>query len=97
MNTVKIDNKEYPCRVTCGAMVRFKRLTGKDVSEINPGDISDMMALMYCSVASACAHDKIPFEMEFLDFADSISPDDLKAYTSANTTEMDESQKKNTK
>lgn len=36
MNVVKIKlgDKEYPCRVTMGAMVRFKNETGKDMSRL---------------------------------------------------------------
>ena len=34
MNKVIICAKEYPSRVTMGAMIDFKRETGKDVNEI---------------------------------------------------------------
>ena len=43
-----------PCRVTMGAMVRFKRASGRDVSEISKNDVSDMVLFMWCCVASAC-------------------------------------------
>ena len=35
--TISIDGKEYPCRPTMGAMLRFKEQTGKDISEISGG------------------------------------------------------------
>lgn len=31
MKKIKIKGQEYPCRVTMGAMVRFKRESGKDI------------------------------------------------------------------
>ena len=34
MNKVILYGKEYPNRVTMGAMIDFKRETGKDVNEI---------------------------------------------------------------
>lgn len=31
---IKVGDKEFPCRVTMGAMVRFKNESGKDVSKL---------------------------------------------------------------
>ena len=76
----KIDGKEYPCRQTMGAMLRFKQETGKEVTEIG-GNLSDICAYLFCCVASACKKDNVPFDMSLLDFADSITPDDLNQWT----------------
>ena len=42
---VTIDGQEYPCRPTMGAMLRFKRETGKEVNEIT--GLSDWIAYLY--------------------------------------------------
>ena len=38
MIEVKINGKSYPCRPTMGAMLRFKKETGKEVTEISNGN-----------------------------------------------------------
>lgn len=77
---IKIDGQEYPCRQTMGAMLRFKQETGKEVTEIG-GNLSDICAYLFCCVASACKKDNVPFDMSLMDFADSITPDDLNQWT----------------
>lgn len=46
MKKITIKGKEYPCRITMGAMVRFKRESGKDVSEISKSDVSDLVLFL---------------------------------------------------
>ncbi len=75
-----IDGKAYPCRQTMGAMLRFKKETGKEVNEIGEG-MSDLCAYLYCCTASACKKDGVEFKMSLLDFADSLTPEDLTAWT----------------
>lgn len=65
-----------------GAMLRFKRETGKDITAIT-GEVSDMCVLLYCCLVSACNADKVEFNMSLDDFADSVSPDDLNAWQEA--------------
>ena len=64
-------------------MLRFKKETGKEVTEMENGSFSDMCAYLYCCVASACAADKVPFKMSLMDFADSLSPEDMTAWANA--------------
>lgn len=80
MRELTISEKSYPCRVTMGAMVRFKRAAGKDVSEIGEKDVSDLILFMWCCVVSACKADGVAFDMEFEDFADRMEPDTLGAF-----------------
>ena len=77
--SITINGKAYPCRQTMGAMLRFKRETGKELTEVG-NNLSDMCTYLYCCVASACKHDKIPFDMELIDFADSLSIDDITSW-----------------
>lgn len=89
---IKIDGKAYPCRQTMGAMLRYKQETGKEVTELG-NNLSDMCAYLYCCVASASKHDGVKFDMSLLDFADSLTPDDLNAWVasiSGNTAQADD-------
>lgn len=79
---ITINGKAYPCRQTMGAMLRFKQETGKEITATD-GGLSDMCTYLWCCVASACKVDGVPFDMPLIDFADSISPEDMKAWTDA--------------
>lgn len=72
--------KGYPCRITMGAMVRFKRATGRDVSQMNTGDITDLARFLYCCIQSACKADDIAFDIAFDDFIDLIEPTALQNF-----------------
>ena len=52
MKQITVYGKEYPMRMTMGAMLRFKRETDRDVSEIGT-DVSLMVIFLFCCVASA--------------------------------------------
>lgn len=88
--TVTIGEASYPCRMSMGAMLRFKRETGKEVSEIKEGSISDMAVLLYCCVASACNAEHKPFNLSLEDFCDAISSDDMSTMTAAIQGEAEE-------
>lgn len=94
MKTITINGKEYPCRVTMGAMLRFKRETGKDVSEICQSDVSDLLTLLWCCVASACAGDGVSFKMGLMDFADRIEPETLTGFYTSMEKEPADPEKK---
>lgn len=80
MMTIKINGKEYPCRVTMGAMLRFKRETGRDVNQIGEGDVSDLVTFLWCCMASASKADGVEFGMSLMDFADRIAPDTITEF-----------------
>lgn len=77
---LKVGGKEYPCRVTMGAMVRFKHATGKDVSQLDQGDIGELVQFIYCCVQSASKADGVTFDTDFETFADLLEPDSLTAF-----------------
>lgn len=64
-----------------GAMVRFKRETGRDVSTIQSGDLSDLALLLWCCVKSACNADGVGFEDSFELFSDSLDAEALQGFT----------------
>ena len=75
---IVIKGQEYPCRLTLGAMHRFKRMTGKDVTTLTEGDVDDMITLIYCCTQSACGADGVAFALTIDDFADCLELDSMK-------------------
>ena len=59
MKAVEINGKQYPCRITMGAMLRFKRETGKDVTQMNTSDVAELITLLWCCIVSASKADAI--------------------------------------
>ena len=78
MKRIRINGEEYPVRMTMGAHLRFKRETGRVISEVKADDVADMVVLMWCCVASACKADGIAFTLSLEVFADSLDPASLK-------------------
>lgn len=79
---ITINGKTYPCRQTMGAMLRFRRETGREITDTD-GGLSDMCTYLWCCVASASKADGVDFGMSLMDFADSVSPQDMQEWTSA--------------
>lgn len=77
---VTINGKAYPCRQTMGAMLRFKQEAGKEITEID-GGLSDMCTFLWCCVVSACKVDGVQFDMSLLEFADSLTPDEMQGWS----------------
>ena len=77
---VKVNGKAYPCRPTMGAMLRFKKETGKEVTEIRDNAISELCTYLYCCVASASAADGIDFNLTLEQFTDALAPDDMNEW-----------------
>lgn len=80
---VTINGKDYPCRMTMGAMVRFEHETGHDLSKMNPGSVAELAVLIWACTASACVADKVKFEYSFQEFADNLSIEDMNTIGAA--------------
>lgn len=78
---VIVNGVNYPCRPTMGAALRFKKETGKEIMEINGGSLTDVCTYLYCCVVSACAADKVDFDMSLMEFADALNPEDMQKWT----------------
>lgn len=63
-----------------GAMLRFKRETGREITEISSTSVTDLCTYLWCCIASASKREGIEFDMPLLEFADSISPEDMAAW-----------------
>lgn len=95
---VTVGGKEYPMRLSMGAMLRFKRETGKEITSAE--SIEDMIVMIHSSIKSACNHEKVKFDMSVEDLADCLSQDDFAQLVSellpnkeAETTQSDSKKK----
>jgi hypothetical protein len=79
MLKVEVGGRELPCRATMGAMLRFKRETGHEVSELD-GSLSEVVTWLWCCVTSACAADGIEFGLPLMEFADRVDPTTLNQF-----------------
>lgn len=93
--TIKIQGRTLPCRASMGAMRRFKRLTGHEVSAIKSDDIDESVTFVYCCVAAACNADGVALDMDLDMFADCLMPEDISAFFGPSASEpVDKSKKK---
>ena len=81
--TITVDGKEYPCRPTMGAMLRFKQETGREVTQIGPGDLSALVTYLWCCACSACKREGTDFPLSLMDFADAADPQDVAIWTAS--------------
>lgn len=82
--TIKVGGKELPCRLTMGAMLQFKRETGKDVSELeNGGNLEELLLFMYCCVKCACKAEDKDFEADFETFCCMVTPQDVAQWSAS--------------
>lgn len=73
---ITINGRHYPCRVTMGAMLLFKRETGREATEIDGGALSDLITFVWCCAKSASRAEGVDFQLSLDEFADSISAED---------------------
>lgn len=94
---IVIKGQEYPCRLTLGAMRRFKRMTGKDVTTLTEGDVDDMVTLIYCCTKSACGADGVAFALTIDDFADCLELDCMRDFVQEVASGQENAEKKTVK
>lgn len=75
MKKVTIDGKDYPFRLTVGAMVAYERVTGEDFSKFNGENIEKMLCIIFYGIKSACKADSVEFPYQ--------SPDEIADYIEA--------------
>ena len=80
---INVNGTAYPCSPTMGAMLRFKRETGREITEIDANSFSDLCTYLWCCVVSASKREGIAFDMPLMDFADSITPEDMAEWNGA--------------
>jgi hypothetical protein len=105
--TISINGKDYPCYMTMGAIVYFKRLSGKDISKLIEGDLEDNLMMIYCVLKAASKAEGVPFDTDFPtyeDFIVAITPDEMagmrtlvEAQLTSQAADVDDSKKKRAK
>lgn len=89
--SISVGGKAYPCRLTMGAMILFKRNMGYDVSlmkrDEQGGDVEEALMLMWCCVKCACKADGVDFEMDFETFTCNITPADMQEWNEKTSAE----------
>lgn len=86
---ITIDGKAFPCSPSMGAMLRFKRETGKEINEIDPTSFTELCTYLWCCAKSAANREKIAFDYTLMDFADSITPEEMARWSGAIMTEAE--------
>lgn len=81
MKKITVNGVEYPCYPTMGAFLRFKTETGLDISEVKNMDTSTSFILLYCCLVSACKAEGKIFELSLMEFADSVSVEQMTEWT----------------
>ncbi len=75
---ITINGKTYPMRLVMGAMLLFKRETGKDVREMDQGNMEEMLRLMWCCIKCASQAEGVDFPYDFETFCNSTEPSDVE-------------------
>lgn len=79
---IVVNGKAYPCYTTAGAMLRFKDLTGKEVSEIGAKDTSLHIKYLWCCVVAASKREGKEFSIPLMDFADCMTDEEIAKWQS---------------
>lgn len=91
---VIINGETYPCRVTMGAFRRFKKLTGREATELDMNSLSDVADFVWCCTASACKADGIEFKYDAESFCDAMDVADMLRLAANMGSEPGDEQKK---
>jgi hypothetical protein len=80
---MKIGDREYPMRLTLGAMLRFHRETGKELNEAEVSLSMNMLTvLMWCCLVSACQADGVECDLTMEQMADRLDVKDVNRFAS---------------
>ncbi len=93
---INVAGREVPCYPTMGAMLLFGELTGRDVSQMDFGSVTDQFTYLYCCASEASAREKQELGMTLKEFAREVAPDDLKGWVASLSAAAEESSKKKT-
>ena len=82
---ITINGTAYPCSPTMGAMLRFKEQTGREITQIDPSSLSDLCTYLWCCVKAGAKREGKEFDLSLMDFADSLTPEDMAEWNAAIT------------
>ena len=76
---ITFNGSAYPMVLTMGALLDFKRLTGRDAAQLEGEDLEGLLALCYCCIRSASRAERIDFPYTFEEFCDRCTIEELNA------------------
>ena len=76
---ITFNGAAYPMVLTMGALLDFKRLTGRDAAQLDGEDLEGLLALCYCCIRSASRVEGIDFPHTFEEFCDRCTIEELNA------------------
>lgn len=83
MNRIRIEGNEYPCYITLGAMLQYKRMTGHEVTDMDGAELSLLIILLFCCIQSCCRKEGITFPYkDEMEMADRMDQNDLIGWQS---------------
>jgi hypothetical protein len=59
MNKIKIQGKEYPCRLTVGVLKQYKEYSGKDLQDVT--DMFSVCELLFMALSATCKRQNVDF------------------------------------
>ena len=74
--SINIGGKDYPCYMTMGAWLHFKKLTGKELNEAD-GGVVDTLNLIWCLVAGALGAEGKKMTLSVQSLADKLTPEEF--------------------
>lgn len=78
--TITLDGKTYPCYMTMGALMLYKRLRDKEMSDIVNPTPTEAVDIIFCITMASCMAHKIEFPYaDPLELACHLTPDQLNA------------------
>lgn len=80
MAKIRLKGVEYPCRITMGAMIRFKHESGLDIRDVDQKDFVSVIRFMWCCVKSASNADGVQMDYDFETFADLVDAGDMTSF-----------------
>lgn len=81
MKKIVIGGMNYPCTMTMGAMLRFKRRTNKEVQQLNPNDIEEFLELIHACVVSGCKAEGVAFDLSLDEMADGLTVEEMTCFS----------------
>lgn len=80
MENITIKGKSYPFYMTMGALLIYKRMTGKEMSKVENPNIEDTMEIIYSIVKAASQANDIEFPYnDVVDFSCQLTPEQLSS------------------
>lgn len=82
-NIVLTTGESLPTEPSLGAMLLFRKETGREATEANLASLEDVSALLWANTKAACDVAGIEFRYDVQQFANRVSPQALSEWTRA--------------